>query len=124
MRNCGIAIVLPIIITAGLAAITIPQFAAYRKRAYVSDTKANLKPSRPRIFHKALSKAELRRVPFHALRHSYASLMIEQGKDLNYIKGQLGHHSITITAWTPTAIGLRMIGPPSMPWTIRFLAKW
>jgi len=50
-----------------------------------------------RIFHRALSLAELRRVRFHDLRHTFASLLIEQGEDLNYIKEQLGHHSITIT---------------------------
>jgi len=43
MRNCGIAIVFPIILTAGLAAIAIPQFAAYRRRAYDSDVKASLR---------------------------------------------------------------------------------
>jgi len=54
-----------------------------------------------RIFQRgALSKAELRHLPFHSLRHSWASQMIENGKDLNYIKEQLGHHSITITVDT------------------------
>jgi len=50
-----------------------------------------------RVFYRALSKAELRRVPFHSLRHSFASLLIEQGEDLKFVKEQLGHHSITIT---------------------------
>ncbi len=57
-----------------------------------------------RIFYKALSKAELRRVPFHSLRHSNASLLLEKkGGDkegLNFIKEQLGHHSITLTVDT------------------------
>jgi integrase len=44
-----------------------------------------------------LSLAGLRRVWFHDFRHSFGSLLIEQGEDLNYIKEQLGHHSITLT---------------------------
>jgi integrase len=47
-----------------------------------------------------LNLAGLRRVRFHDFRHSFASLLIEQGEDLNYIKEQLGHHSITITVDT------------------------
>ncbi len=50
-----------------------------------------------RVFHKALSMAELRRVKFHSLRHTFGSLLLEQGAYLNYVKGQLGHHSITMT---------------------------
>jgi len=53
-----------------------------------------------RIFHRALSLAELRRVKFHSLRHSFASLLVAKGYDLNFIKGQLGHHSITLTVDT------------------------
>ncbi len=43
MRNCGVAIVFPIIITAGLAAIATPQFAAYRERGYIAKIKTELK---------------------------------------------------------------------------------
>jgi len=50
-----------------------------------------------KIFHRALSLAELRRVKFHSLRHSFASRLLAEGYDLNFIKGQLGHHSITLT---------------------------
>ncbi len=41
-----------------------------------------------------------RRVRFLDFRHSFGSLLIEQGEDLNYIKEQLGHHSITLTVDT------------------------
>jgi len=53
-----------------------------------------------RVFHRILEMAGLRRVKFHSLRHSFGSLLIEQGEDLNYVKDQLGHHSITITVDT------------------------
>ena len=53
-----------------------------------------------RVFHRALSLAGLHRVKFHSLRHSFGSLLLGQGADLNFVKGQLGHHSITITVDT------------------------
>lgn len=50
-----------------------------------------------RIFHRCLEKAGLRQVRFHDLRHSFASLLIQQGESLAYVKEQMGHHSIQIT---------------------------
>jgi len=55
---------------------------------------------RKRIFYRCLDLAELRRVRFHDLRHTFASLLIQQGESLVYIKEQLGHHSIQITVDT------------------------
>jgi integrase len=37
------------------------------------------------------------KVRFHDLRHSYASILIEQGENLKYIQSQLGHSSPTVT---------------------------
>jgi integrase len=60
-----------------------------------------LDPSNLRkVFWSVLSKAELRRVRFHDLRHTFASLLIQQGESLAYVKDQLGHHSIQITVDT------------------------
>jgi integrase len=60
-----------------------------------------LDPSNLRkVFWSTLTKAELRRVRFHDLRHTFASLLIQQGESLAYIKDQLGHHSIQITVDT------------------------
>ena len=57
-----------------------------------------LDPSNLRkVFHAVLTKAKLRRVRFHDIRHSYASLLIQQGESPAYIRDQLGHHSIQIT---------------------------
>jgi integrase len=50
-----------------------------------------------RHFFPALKAAELPRMRFHDLRHTYASLMIEQGENLKYIQSQLGHSSPTVT---------------------------
>ena len=50
-----------------------------------------------RCFHRYLEKSELRRVKFHSLRHSFASIHIANGESLAYIRDQLGHHSIQVT---------------------------
>jgi integrase len=55
---------------------------------------------RRRIFNKALEKAGLRRVRVHDLRHTFASLLIQDGVSLAYIRDQLGHYSISITVDT------------------------
>jgi len=44
-----------------------------------------------RIFHPALERAGLRKVRFHDLRHTFASLLIDQGENLKFIQSQLGH---------------------------------
>ena len=48
-------------------------------------------------FEPCLEKAKLRRIRFHDLRHSFASLLIQAGHPLAYIKEQLGHSSIRMT---------------------------
>ncbi len=48
-------------------------------------------------FHPALDKAELPRMRFHDLRHTYASLLIDQGENVVYIQKQLGHSKPTVT---------------------------
>ena len=55
---------------------------------------------RHRVFYRVLEKAGLRRVRFHDLRHTFASLLIQQGESLAYIKDQLGHSSIKLTVDT------------------------
>jgi integrase len=52
---------------------------------------------RDRVFHRALSKAGLRRIRMHDLRHTFASLLIQNNESLVYVKDQLGHSSIRTT---------------------------
>ncbi|HET58099.1 MAG TPA: site-specific integrase, partial [Deltaproteobacteria bacterium] len=50
-----------------------------------------------RHFQKALKTASIERIRFHDLRHTYASLLIQQGENIKYIQSQLGHSSPTVT---------------------------
>ncbi|MCP4368683.1 MAG: site-specific integrase [Deltaproteobacteria bacterium] len=50
-----------------------------------------------RHFTTALIKAKIDRIRFHDLRHTYASLLIEQGENIKYIQSQLGHSNPTVT---------------------------
>jgi integrase len=52
---------------------------------------------RKQIFYKTIAKAGLDKIRIHDLRHMYASLLIEAGESLAYIRDQLGHHSISFT---------------------------
>jgi integrase len=50
-----------------------------------------------RAFTGCLQKAEIRQVRFHDLRHTFASLLMQQGANPKYIQEQLGHGSIQVT---------------------------
>lgn len=50
-----------------------------------------------RYFYPALKMAGLNKIRFHDLRHTYASLLMEQGKNIKYIQTQLGHSNPTVT---------------------------
>jgi len=50
-----------------------------------------------RRFYRCLEKAKLRRIRFHDLRHTFASLLIQNGESLAYVKEQMGHSSIRVT---------------------------
>ena len=41
--------------------------------------------------------AGLRRIRFHDLRHTFATLLLQNGESLAYVKDQLGHSSIRMT---------------------------
>ena len=44
-----------------------------------------------------MKRAKLRAIGLHTLRHTYASLLINQGESIKYVSKQLGHASINIT---------------------------
>ena len=50
-----------------------------------------------RHFFPTLKRAGIDRIRFHDLRHSFASLLIEQGENIKYIQNQLGHSSPVVT---------------------------
>lgn len=50
-----------------------------------------------RYFCPALKAAGLPRIRFHDLRHTNASIRLEQGQNIKYISTQLGHANPTIT---------------------------
>jgi len=52
---------------------------------------------RHRVFYRVLAQAGLRRIRIHDLRHTFASLLIQNGESLVYVKDQLGHSSIQVT---------------------------
>jgi integrase len=52
---------------------------------------------RRQVFYKALTAAGIRRVRFHDARHTFASLLLQQGESPAYVKDQLGHSSIQMT---------------------------
>ena len=44
-----------------------------------------------------MTRAGLRKIRFHDLRHTYATLLIAQNENIKFIQSQLGHASIQTT---------------------------
>ncbi|MER8091799.1 tyrosine-type recombinase/integrase [Streptomyces goshikiensis] len=61
-----------------------------------------------RSFRTLLDQAGLRRIRFHDLRHSTATLLLEQGVELVVIKELLGHAHIGVTATVYAHVRLRL----------------
>ena len=51
-----------------------------------------------RYFLPVVGKAGLRRIRFHDLRHTFGYLLIQSGAPLPYVRDQMGHSSIQVTA--------------------------
>ncbi len=52
---------------------------------------------RHRVFYRLLEGANLRQIRIHDIRHTFASLLIQNGEPLTYVKEQMGHSSIQVT---------------------------
>jgi integrase len=50
-----------------------------------------------RYFFPGLKIAGIEKIKFHALRHTHASLLIDQGENVKYVQTQLGHSNPTVT---------------------------
>ncbi|MGW7041252.1 tyrosine-type recombinase/integrase [Streptomyces avermitilis] len=61
-----------------------------------------------RHFNSILRQARIRRIRFHDLRHSAATLLLEQGVELVVIKELLGHAHIGVTATVYAHVRLRL----------------
>lgn len=65
-------------------------------------------------FYAALQRAELRRIRFHDLRHTFGTTMAAAGKDLVTIQNWLGHAHISTTMryahFRPSRQGAQEIG--------------
>ena len=66
---------------------------------FTSETGGLLHPNnlRDRVFYGLLQRAGLWKIRFHDLRHTFASLLLQQGESLIYVKEQMGHSSIQVT---------------------------
>jgi integrase len=88
--------------------------------AFPSQAGTVIKPDNivPRYMEPALEKAGLRRFRFQDSRHTFGSLLIQDGASLAYVRDQMGHSSIQITVDTYGHLipGANM-GPRRSPWT-------
>ena len=50
-----------------------------------------------RYFRPVVTKAGLRKIRLHDLRHTFGSLLIQNGASIVYVKEQMGHSSIQVT---------------------------
>ena len=61
----------------------------------------NEKPIEPRVYrdfyNRLLERAGVRRLKFHGLRHSFATLMVESKADIKTLSSILGHSGVEIT---------------------------
>jgi integrase len=85
---------------------------AWNPHGYVFTAPASTLPIEPstlnRRFATMLNQAGIRRIRFHDLRHSTATLLLDQGVELVVIKELLGHDHIGVTATVYAHVRLRI----------------
>ena len=68
------------------------------KRVFTTDDGYDMHPDTPsKIFKKLIKKYNLKKIKFHALRHTSISLMISKGIQTQVISKKAGHSSVQIT---------------------------
>jgi integrase len=85
-------------IRAAEAAVDGRELSSWMFPSPTKDTKP-LNPAflRFKVWYRVLAHAELRSIRLHDLRHTYASLLLQAGEPIAYVKEQLGHSSIQVT---------------------------
>jgi len=61
-----------------------------------------------RIHRKLLKMADIEHIRFHDLRHTFATLALQNGMDIKTLSGMLGHYSAGFTLDTYTHISEKM----------------
>ena len=56
------------------------------------------------MLHRVLKRAGLPRIRFHDLRHTFATLALQNGVDVKTVSGMLGHYSAGFTLDTYTHV--------------------
>jgi integrase len=94
--------------TIDIADATLTELMIYREMyppisdgfLFRSSTGAPLNPDNwyKRKFRAIVKAAGLRPIGLHTLRHTYCSLLVNQGEGLKYVSRQLGHSSTNLTA--------------------------
>ncbi len=56
------------------------------------------------MLHRVLGRAGLPHIRFHDLRHTFATLALQNGVDIKTVSGMLGHYSADFTLDTYTHI--------------------
>jgi len=72
---------------------------------------------RHRVFYRLLTSAKLREIWFHDLRHTFASLLIQNGEPLTYVEGADGAQFDPSDCRCVRTSGAERIEPPWRSWT-------
>lgn len=83
----------------GLPAVTVPDGARGTETVHLAFPSRDGSPLdgdnlRHRVFYPLLEKADVPRIRSHDIRHTFASLLLQNGESLAYVKDQMGHASI------------------------------